>query len=215
MPSYVQFVQSTATTVDTPAAGRINVFADVSGGGISYVDASGVAHAITAATNQLPGTITLGDIFSVSGGVVVTVTGNVSTTQKFLTQTGTGTGAAVPAWNAIAESNLPVPAISSLTSATNITWDVGSARDCTANVTISVAVCTLTLTNVAVGVAGMIRITAGVTSPSLTLPAGSIQVGGGGTAAAISTGTVGLVDLLGFIAYATGNYIWTVGKGAA
>ncbi len=177
---------------------------------------AGTATVVKIQNKTFPSTVAIGDIFAVSAtNAIVSVTGNVSTTKQFLTSTGTGTQAVLPAWGGVIEGDLPVPARSSLTSATNITWDVGSTRDALANVTLSLAAVTLTLTNVVVGVAGMLRVTAGVTNPSLTLPAGSLQVGGGATAAALSTGTVGVVDLLGFVCISTGAYIWSVGKGVA
>lgn len=53
-------------------------------------------------------TATLGDLRYGSGtNTIATLAGNTTTTNKFLTQTGTGTVSAAPAWNTIASGDVP------------------------------------------------------------------------------------------------------------
>lgn len=61
-----------------------------------------------AAYNALSPITTLGDLIAGSGAnTAARVAGNTSTTKQFLTQTGTGSVSATPAWGAIAAGDLP------------------------------------------------------------------------------------------------------------
>jgi hypothetical protein len=170
MSSSIRLTETAAASITTPATNRITIFADSSSGGLAYVDSASVVHALSASTNQLPGTITLGDIFSVSGGAVVSVTGNVSTTRKYLTQTGTGTGSALPQWNTIAESDLPAPSVTSLTAATNLVWTVTGLREDVAKVSLTIAA-TLSIASATAGFRGTLLVKQGG-GGSITLPSG-------------------------------------------
>jgi hypothetical protein len=55
-------------------------------------------------------------IYGDVGGTPATLTGNITTTRKFLTQIGNGTSSSGPAWNTIASSDLTTPLITSLAS---------------------------------------------------------------------------------------------------
>lgn len=46
-------------------------------------------------------------IYGGSSGTATRLAGNTTTTKKFFTQTGTGTGSAIPGWNSIAAGDLP------------------------------------------------------------------------------------------------------------
>jgi len=89
----------------------------------TYPSASGSAGKILRSdgTNNLyssstyPDTVSLGDILYGSASNVLTpLSGNTTTTKKFLTQTGNGSVSAAPAWNTIAGSDLPNPSASTL-----------------------------------------------------------------------------------------------------
>lgn len=100
-----------------------------------------------------------------------------------------------------------------LTDGATITWDVGSRREAKAKVTLG-GNRTLSITNAANGSAGVLKVTQdGTGSRGLTLPSGSIIVGGGGTTAPLST-AAGAVDVLAF-EYDGTTWLWTIGKAAA
>lgn len=53
--------------------------------------------------------VSLGDlIYGASAGTPTALSGNTTSTKKFLTQTGTGTLSAVPAWGTVSDADLPV-----------------------------------------------------------------------------------------------------------
>lgn len=80
--------------------------ADVASG--SYLRSGGVSTAPAWSTTTLPNTAALGDVwYGSASNVVSSLSGNTTTTKKFLTQTGDGTNSAVPAWGSIAASDLP------------------------------------------------------------------------------------------------------------
>lgn len=102
--------QSSITTVGTIVTGVWN--------GTTIAIANGGTGATTAldAFNNLSPMNTLGDLLSDDGTNAVRVAGNITTTKQFLSQTGTGTVSALPAWSALAASDIPVLDVSKLTS---------------------------------------------------------------------------------------------------
>jgi len=94
-----------------------------------------------------------------------------------------------------------------LTFGTTTTWD--QTKGATAAVTLT-ANATLSITNVVAGMYGLIRVTQDATgSRTLTLPAGSKVINGGGGIVELTT-TAGATDVLSYF-YDGTNYYWTVG----
>jgi hypothetical protein len=94
-----------------------------------------------------------------------------------------------------------------LTFGTTTTWD--QTKGATAAVTLT-ANATLSITNVVAGMYGLIRVTQDATgSRTLTLPAGSKVINGGGGVVALTT-TAGATDVLSYF-YDGTNYYWTIG----
>jgi glycyl-tRNA synthetase alpha subunit len=109
------------------------------------------------------------------------------------------------------DSTLNAPAYSStfqtLTFGTTTIWD--QTKGATAAVTLT-ANASLSITNDVAGMYGLIRITQDATgSRTLTLPAGSKVINGGGGVLALTT-TAGATDVLSYF-YDGTNYYWTVG----
>jgi hypothetical protein len=109
------------------------------------------------------------------------------------------------------DSTLNAPAYTStfqtLTFGTTTTWD--QTKGATAAVTLT-ANATLSITNEVAGMYGLIRITQDATgSRTLTLPAGSKVINGGGGIVTLTT-TAGATDVLSYF-YDGVNYYWTVG----
>lgn len=87
------------------------VWAALAAGDIPSLDAAKITTGTFAegrgGTNQ--STYTLGDILYASAtNALGKLAGNITTTRKFLTQTGTGSVSAAPGWNPIAAADLPV-----------------------------------------------------------------------------------------------------------
>lgn len=81
-------------------------------------------HDILSATHSdtLAQALVLGDILYANSTPLLTVlAGNITTTKKFITQTGTGAISAAPAWNTIVDSD--VPDILTITKLAGITTD--------------------------------------------------------------------------------------------
>lgn len=100
-------VKSTTTTGALTAATSsdvIGLFSTCSG--TQYLGADGSCHTPSAGfTNPMT---TLGDImYEDATPVAVRLAGNTTTTKKFLTQTGTGSVSAAPAWGALASGDIP------------------------------------------------------------------------------------------------------------
>jgi hypothetical protein len=109
------------------------------------------------------------------------------------------------------DSTLNAPAYTStfqtLTFGSTTTWD--QTKGATAAVTLT-ANATLSITNVVAGMYGLIRVTQDATgSRTLTLPAGSKVINGGGGVVTLTT-TAGATDVLSYF-YDGTNYYWTVG----
>jgi hypothetical protein len=98
-------------------------------------------------------------------------------------------------------------AFQTLTFGSTTTWD--QTKGATAAVTLT-ANATLSMTNAAAGMYGLIRVTQDATgSRTLTLPAGSKVINGGGGVVALTT-TAGATDVLSYF-YDGTNYYWTIG----
>jgi predicted transcriptional regulator len=109
------------------------------------------------------------------------------------------------------DSTLNAPGYSStfqtITFGGTITWD--QTKGATAAVTLT-GNTTLSLTNAVTGMYGLIRVTQDATgSRTLTLPAGSKVINGGGGVVALTT-TAGATDVLSYF-YDGTNYYWTIG----
>ncbi len=77
-------------------------------------------------------TYTLGDLLYGSGSNTLAVLGgNISSTKKFLTQTGNGTISAIPSWATIAASDIPVMVASGASHAAGAVPDPGSSAGTT------------------------------------------------------------------------------------
>lgn len=80
--------------------------ADVAAG--SYLRSGGVSTAPVWSAITIPNAATLGDIwYSDVANDIAALAGNTTATKKFLTQTGTGSVSAAPAWGTIAAGDLP------------------------------------------------------------------------------------------------------------
>ena len=105
----------TASTAYAPAAGSTSIatLGTVTAGtwqastiGITYGGTGATTK--TAAFNALSPVTTLGDIIYGDGANSnARLAGNITTTKKFLTQTGTGTVSAAPGWNSIVDGDIP------------------------------------------------------------------------------------------------------------
>jgi hypothetical protein len=109
------------------------------------------------------------------------------------------------------DSTLNAPGYSStfqtLTFGTTTIWD--QTKGSTAAITLT-ANATLSITNAVAGMYGLVRVTQDATgSRTLTLPAGSKVINGGGGAVTL-TSTAGATDVLSYF-YDGTNYYWTVG----
>ena len=109
------------------------------------------------------------------------------------------------------DSTVNAPAYTStfqtLTFGTTTTWD--QTKGATAAVTLT-ANATLAITNAVAGMYGLVRVTQDATgSRTLTLPAGSKVINGGGGVVALTT-TAGATDVLSYF-YDGTSYYWTVG----
>ena len=82
--------------------------ADFATGATLAVSHGGTGQATApAAFSALSPVTTLGDTMYEDGGVVARLAGNTTATKKFLTQTGTGSVSAAPAWGTLAAGDLP------------------------------------------------------------------------------------------------------------
>lgn len=129
----------------------------------SYLRSAGTSTAPVWSTTTIPNTAVLGDIWYGSASNVITaLTGNTTSTRKFLLQTGTGTVSAAPAWDTIAASDISGSALTIGSSDTNITLTTGGTAS------------TALLNAASISVAW----------------AGQLAVGRGGTGASTLTGVV-------------------------
>lgn len=96
-----------------------------------------------------------------------------------------------------------------LVDGTTVSWDINSSNS--AIVTLSGTPRTLAITNHANGVFGLIKVIQdGAGGRTLTLPANSKTVDGGGGALALSSGP-GDIDILTFV-YDGTDFLWNVGR---
>lgn len=98
--------------------------------------ASNLSDVGTPATafNNISGLTTLGDlIYGGASGVRSRLAGNITTTKKFLTQTGDGVNSIAPGWNTIVAADVPSLAASIITSGTLATARGGTNSDSSAS----------------------------------------------------------------------------------
>lgn len=91
----------------------------------TFTDISGTALATQGGTGLT--TYALGDIIYGSGvNTLAALSGNTTTTRKFLRQTGTGAVSAIPAWDTIVAADIPGSALTK-TDDTNVTLTLGGS----------------------------------------------------------------------------------------
>lgn len=91
----------------------------------SYLRSAGTSTAPVWSTVTIPNAATLGDIwYGSAANTVIALTGNTTTTKQYLSQTGTGTVSAAPAWSAIAGADVTGAALTK-TDDTNVTLTLG------------------------------------------------------------------------------------------
>jgi hypothetical protein len=91
----------------------------------SYLRSAGTGTAPVWSTVTIPNAATLGDIwYGSAANTVIALTGNTTTAKQYLSQTGTGTVSAAPAWSAIAGADVTGAALTK-TDDTNVTLTLG------------------------------------------------------------------------------------------
>lgn len=139
--------QNTITTLGTVTTGTWN------GAKVSEV---------YGGTNQ--NTYTLGDIlYSSASNVLSKLAGNITTTRKFLRQTGDGAASNAPTWDTIVAADVPGSALTSA-SDTNVTLTLGG----------SPSTALLNGTSITAGWSGQLGLTRGGTNSSLTASNGGV-----------------------------------------
>ncbi len=109
---------------------------------------------------------TLGDtIYASATDVLSKLSGNTTTTKKFLTQTGDGAASAAPGWNTIATGDLtPIGAALTRVDDTNVTLTLGGTP----------TTALITATSITAGWSGQLALTRGGTNNSITADNGAI-----------------------------------------
>ena len=149
--------------------------------GIKWAAVSGgSAHDVLSATHTdtLADTVVLGDILH--GNVTpkwARLAGNITTTRKFLRQTGSGAVSAVPAWDTILATDIPSSALTK-TDDTNVTLTLGGTP----------TTALLAATSLTLGWTGLLSLARGGTNENLTASNGGIFYSTA-TAGAILAGT--------------------------
>lgn len=88
------------------ATNALSRLADVAAGAFLRSGGVGVAPAWSAIT--VPNAVTLGDVwYGSAASTISALAGNVTSTKKFLTQTGTGAVSAAPVWDVIVSGDVP------------------------------------------------------------------------------------------------------------
>jgi hypothetical protein len=112
----------------------------------------------------------------------------------------------------VAAGNAMSPAFATLTDAPTIIWAFENSRYSNAKVTLAESR-TLSITGLSEGATGVLVVKQDNTGGhALTLPDGSITVGGGGSSPSLSS-AANAVDILSFV-YDGEHLIWAIGKGA-
>jgi len=91
----------------------------------SYLRSAGTSTAPVWSTVTIPNAATLGDIwYGSAANTVIALAGNTTSAKQYLSQTGTGTVSAAPAWSAIAGADVTGAALTK-TDDTNVTLTLG------------------------------------------------------------------------------------------
>jgi hypothetical protein len=148
-----------------------------------------------AAYNALSPMTTLGDIeYESAANTASRLAGNITSTKKFLTQTGTGSVSAAPAWGTIATGDLPASVVDAVTNDTNVTGSITS-NTLTLGWTGTLAAARLNA-NVVQSITNDTNITGSISAQVLTLGfTGTLSIARGGTGA--STAATALSNLGG------------------
>jgi hypothetical protein len=112
------FVPLTLTAADLPSSITSNTTGTAANvtGTIAIANGGTGQTSASAAFNALSPLTALGDIlYAAASGAGSRLAGNTTTTKKFLTQTGTGSASAAPAWGTIVSTDLPASITSSTT----------------------------------------------------------------------------------------------------
>lgn len=140
----------------------------------------------TAAFNALSPLTTLGDVlYAGAAGSDTRLAGNTTATKQFLTQTGTGSGSAAPAWGAIAAGDVPTlnqNTTGTAASATNFTGSLAGDVTGTQGATVVGKVNGVSFSAAAAQVAANLN-SAAVRSATATVGAGEETVFTGSTGA--------------------------------
>ena len=178
--SFVKMTASGTFSLDTAtyltANQSITLSGDVTGtGSTSITTTLATVGATKGGTGQT--TYTLGDIlYSSASNTLAKLSGNTTTTKQFLSQTGTGTVSAAPAWSAVSKSDV---GLGSVENTALSTW-AGST-----NVTTLGTVATGTWNATAIG------LSKGGTNASLTAANGGIVYSDTSALAILAAGTSG------------------------
>lgn len=124
----IRIITSAAAGVDTPASGKISIFLDTATGMPSYKDSSGNVHLMSGGIQESLFDA-LGDlIYGSADNTSAKLAGQITTTKKFLRQTGTGAVSAAPAWDTVVENDVGASTHDAGNSSTAITVDWSLAR---------------------------------------------------------------------------------------
>lgn len=134
---------------------------------LSGSNATGVLPEIHGGTNQ--NTYVLGDtLYASAANTLAKLSGNTTSTKKFLRQTGTGVVSAAPAWDTVTASDIPGSALTK-TDDTNVTLTLGG----------SPATALLNAASLTLGWTGQLSIARGGTNSGTALSGSSIAVSNG------------------------------------
>jgi hypothetical protein len=137
-------------------------------------------------------TTTLGDIiYASAANTPARLAGNTTATKKFLTQTGTGSASAAPAWDTVVENDSGASTNDAGNTSTAITidWSLGRAQKCTATGNF-----TVTHSNMVAGLPYTLEVLTGAGSFTATFASTAWD---GGTAPTL-TATASALDIFTF-----------------
>ena len=182
---------SAIQTIGTLTSGTVPgvlVSGDIAGNAANITGVAAVAHGGTGATtpaaayNALSPMTTLGDIEYESGANTASrLAGNITATNKFLSQTGTGTVSAAPVWNAIAVGDVPALPASKITSGQLGVTQGGTGLGVLTAHNVLIGNATGAITFAAIGTAGRVLLDQGPSAdPAFTAVSGDATLSSSG-----------------------------------